>query len=289
MEAARGAIRDHLAWQEVQAQLKGQDVDPLRAATLNSELTASQKRIPDAIRQAWCIVVTMSNKGEPEAFKITPTSTDPLFTTIKNDPRSRITETAVSAEALLPGGPYDLWREGEAARRVKDLTGAFAQQPRLPKMLSAQAILDTLLAGCRAGDFVLQTPRPDRSYRTFWREEIDTTAQRDAALEATLPETATLTRIAPALFVPGALPGPWSGETLTVASLTAYFQGGHTVQVDRGNYSEPVIIPCADEAVVFEAVHAAVKQGALWLLDGPTSLWQEEVPATLPRVASPQA
>ena len=29
----------------------------------------------------------------------------------------------VTAEALLPDGPYNLWRLGEASRRVKDLSG----------------------------------------------------------------------------------------------------------------------------------------------------------------------
>ena len=49
------------------------------------------------------------------------------------------------------GGPYDLWKEGEKSRRVKDLAGAFAQLPHLPKMLNRQAILDTLILGCRDG------------------------------------------------------------------------------------------------------------------------------------------
>lgn len=41
------------------------------------------------------------------------------------------------SESLLPGGPYDLWKEGETLRRVKDLASAFAQHPHLPKMLNA--------------------------------------------------------------------------------------------------------------------------------------------------------
>lgn len=55
----------------MQAQLKGQEMDPVRGATLASEISAAQKRIPDVIRQAWSVVVTMSAKGELEAFKVT--------------------------------------------------------------------------------------------------------------------------------------------------------------------------------------------------------------------------
>ena len=72
----------------------------------------------------------------------------------------------MSADALLPDGPYDLWRAGETRRFVKDLVGAFAQFPHLPKMLNRKAILDTLVAGCEAGMFVLQLTRPDRSVLT---------------------------------------------------------------------------------------------------------------------------
>jgi len=88
--------------------------------------------VPDAIRQAYCIVVTVSDKDEPQAFKIT-LSDDPHFETIKNDSRSRVQDTAVTAEALLPEGPYNLWKGGETARRVKDLAGAFAQLRTCPR------------------------------------------------------------------------------------------------------------------------------------------------------------
>ena len=99
-------------------------------------------RIPDAVKQAYSIVVTVNESNEIHAFKVKVAVTDePLFTTIKADKRSRIQETAISAEAMLPGGPYDLWREGEQSRRVRDLVGAFAQSPKLPKMLRSKGIM----------------------------------------------------------------------------------------------------------------------------------------------------
>jgi hypothetical protein len=91
--------------------------------------------------------------------------------------------SVVTAEALLPDGPYDLWREGEKSRRLKDLVGAFALSPQLPKMLNRSAILDTLVLGCKEGQFVLRAVRPDRSVRTFWRQEPDEAAIKDPGLE----------------------------------------------------------------------------------------------------------
>ena len=105
-------------------------------------------------------------------------------------------DTAITAEALLPGGPYSLWHEGETTRRVKDLAGAFAQLPHLPKMLKAQAILDTLVDGCVRGSFVLKLTRPDHTFRTWWKSCPDDNALADPAMELVLPEAAELGEIA---------------------------------------------------------------------------------------------
>jgi hypothetical protein len=113
IEAARNRIKDYLGWEEVRTQLreqlKGQELDPIREATLSANISGARSKITDQIQQAYSIVVAVSDKNEVQAFKITVNS-GPLFTKIKEDGRSRIQDTAVSADALLPEGPYDLWR-----------------------------------------------------------------------------------------------------------------------------------------------------------------------------------
>jgi len=281
LDAARNAIGDALAWQEVQAQIEkqGQDIDPIRLATLDAELKKAQDRIPQTIRQAYCVVVTMNKDGQPEAFKVTPgAEAESLFKTVKDDKRTGIREKPISADALLPGGPYDLWREGEPSRRVKDLVGAFAQNPRLPKMVNTEATYQTLIAGCRDGLFVLQLQRPDHSYRTFWREEVDQATLRDLTAEAVLPESATLTSLQPSLLAPNVLPGLWHEPVLTFINVCDYFRGGHVIQVDKGGYSEDVAIPHASRETLEQAVASAVRAGDLWLMDGQASFYQEDVP-----------
>ena len=81
----------------------------------------------------------------------------PTFETIKRDSRSRVKDEKIEADALLPSGPYNLWKGGETSRRVKDLAGAFAQLPHLPKMLKSQAIIETLVEGCAKGNVRTQT------------------------------------------------------------------------------------------------------------------------------------
>lgn len=280
LDAARNAIQKYLGWVEVREQLKDQTIDPIREALLATNLEGSKKGIADMVRQAYCIVVTVDEGNAIQAYRVTPT-TEPLFNVIKRDTRVRIQETSISADALLPGGPYDLWREGDTARRLKDLVTAFAQFPHLPKMLNRQAILDTLVDGCRQGMFVLRQPRPDHTFRTFWRQSPDEAAMKDPALEVVLPEHATLSEVQADLLSPNKLPGLWPEGEICVQDVYTYFSGQHVVQVQREGYEEPLVIPQAKATIVDSAIQEAISKGVLWLVLGSASLFAEEVPAGL--------
>lgn len=289
LELAMARVRDHLAWEIVREDIKKQqrdgNVDPARAQTLQINIDKAKGRVPEAIKQAYCIVVTVSEKDEVQAFKIT-VNDEPHFNTIKGDTRSRVKDTAVTAEALLPEGPYNLWRPGETSRRVKDLAGAFAQLPHLPKMLKASAILETLAGGCEQGTFVLRLVRPDGTFRTWWMSRPDENALNDSALELVLPQGAELGELVPALLVPGRLPGLWPIEEITVQAMADYFNGLTVVQVERPAYQEPMPIPKAGYAVVERAISAAVEGGILWMRSGPASILGEPIP---PGVLNPSA
>ena len=283
VEMVRGRIADLLAWEQVESELKDQakrgSVDAQRMQRLTVELEKSKKLVPDAIRQAWCMMVTVSEANDIQAFKLGVTD-ESLFVTLKGDPRSRLQETKITAESLLPGGPYDLWKEGETLRRVKDLASAFAQHPHLPKMLNATAIVDTLVDGCVAGDFVLQLKRPDQTVRTWWRSRPDDDALKDTDLEVVLSTSAELAEIPGALLRKGVAPGLWEAKSeLPLSEFNAYFAGGKVVQVDRGGYFEGQQVPKASIEVVSATVEKAVADGDLWLVSGPTSLFKESIPA----------
>ncbi|HFD86265.1 MAG TPA: ATP-binding protein [Gammaproteobacteria bacterium] len=282
LEIASARVRDYLAWEQVRSDLKEQekdgDIDVARMQTLAINIDKAKGRIPEAIKQAYCIVVTVSEKNEVQAFKINVTEA-PHFSIIKSDSRSRVQDSPITAEALLPDGPYNLWREGETSRRVKDLSGAFAQLPHLPKMLKAQAILDTLADGCEQGSFVLRLTRPDGSFRTWWHTRPDEMAMDDPALELILPEAAELAELPYHLLAPGRLPELWKGDEVSVQDVLDYFSGETVVQVQRDGYMEPVSIPKASADVINAAIAAAVESGTLWLVSGPASVLAEPIPA----------
>jgi len=282
LEVASARVRDYLAWEQVRNDLREQEkdgnIDPVRKQTLNINIDKAKGRVPEAVKQAYCIVVTVSEKDEVQAFKINVTD-EPHFNVIKNDPRSRVQDSSITAEALLPDGPYNLWRKGETSRRVKDLSGAFAQLPHLPKMLKTQAILDTLTEGCTQGSFVLRLTRPDGSFRTWWRTRADEIAMSDPALELILPAAAELRELPHQLLLPRALPGLWKGDELRVQAVLDYFNGKTVVQVPHDGYTEPVSIPKVDTEVVNKAITASVEAGVLWLTSGPASVLAEPIPA----------
>ena len=278
LEVVGNRVREYLGWKEVRNQLEPTDIDPIREQMLLRETDTARMRIPGAVKQAYSIVVTVSQNDEIHAFKVVVTDDDPLFTTLKNDKRSRIQETAVSAEAMLPGGPYDLWREGESSRRVRDLVGAFAQSPKLPKMLRPKGVMDTVVGGVRQGVWVARYARPDRTTKTFWRTAIDESALKEPGLEVLLPESATLSELSPGLLKHNELPELWSADEISVQDLYDYFAGGHVVNIPKEGYEEPLTIPKCEPTEVDAAVSQAVQQGTLWLTSGPASILNEAVP-----------
>ena len=278
LEAARIQVRSLLGWEHVDAQLSNKNVDPIRAERLRRRLRDARKHVPDVVRQAYGVVVTVNENNDVHAFKLQP-SAEPLFLQIKNDERSRIKETAVDAEALLPEGPYDLWREDEEARFVKDLAAPFARDPRLPKLLNTQILLSTVLQGVERGLLVARLKRPDGTLRTWWRQPVDSSAAADPALEVVLPDTAQLESLDAALLSPGQLPGLWTDDDrLAVRDLLAYFSGDHMVIVPKQGYDEALAVPACPADGVYEVVREAVEAGALWLVNGPSSCWKDEIP-----------
>jgi hypothetical protein len=279
LEAVRARIRELVGWGEVRRQLEeqGQHQDPLREERLANWTAEARKAIPEAIRQAWSIVVTVNEKNEVHAFKVTPAA-EPLFATVKADKRAH--------------SGYGDQRRGDSARRAlrpvaarravasrEGLAERFRVNPKLPKMLRQKEILDTIDQGVRDGILVASLTRPDKSVKTWWRVSIDEVARRDPALEVFLPEKATLVDLHPSVLAPGILPSLWSGDAVSVADVVAYFSRGRTVNVQREGYVDAVTIPACPRTAVEAAISAAAQQGTLWLLNGPASFQSEQIPS----------
>ncbi|MDR2055044.1 MAG: DUF499 domain-containing protein [Desulfovibrio sp.] len=283
LDVARTRLRDAIAWEQVLHTLLQPEqgaVDPVRMSMLTSDKASAEGKAGEAVRQAWCMVVTLSEKGEPQCFKLN-VSEAPHFAAIRRDQRSRLFDAALNAEALLPNGPYDLWRPGDVSRRVKDLYTAFAQYPHLPKMLRTRAVVETLTQGCVDGILVLRLDRPDGSARVWWRSRPDASALEDAELELLLPDKAELTELDPAILLPRALPELWpDGDKpqITVNDALAYFSGSRVVSCPMKDYTADIPVPKATRGAVLAALEKNVENGLLWLYSPPASVLGEPVP-----------
>ncbi len=280
LQSARDKIKDYLAWDEVrsQIQVKGDDKES-RFSTVSAYVDGSKKSVPEAIAQAYCIVVTVSEKNDIIAFKIN-VSAD-LFASIKAEKKARIMDQAITSSALLPDGPYDIWKVGDKSRRVSDIIGMFAQFPHLPKMLRRKEVLDTLVQGVLQGEFVLRLTRPDRSIRTFWKESPGEADLREPSLELVLPQFAELTSIRSSMFARDELTGLWSREEISMKDVKDLFDGTKTIKVPQSGFEETMHIPMASPDVVEVAIKEAIETGHVWMLSGPASLLEQEVPRGL--------
>jgi len=283
---AQDRMRDLKAWEEVRDSVTLSELNHEQRERLTSELKQALGRVPEAIRQAYTLAVAYTKQGEPEAITITDDGNS-LFSSIKANKALNIQETPLTPDTLLPGETYGVWGEGEEARPVKYIVDAFAQQPRLPKMLNRQSLLDTIVAGCEQGFYALRWHYTDGSLGTIWRdtpgEGVLANYDKSPYLEAVLPEAADLTKLSAALLIPGRLPGLWTDPArLTIGDLYHYFRGGHTVKGQKeGGWAPTLTIPRADTAVVDAALRAAVMAGHIALVAGPAAFFKEDIPAGL--------
>jgi len=305
LDQVQEKIQEYLGWEDVRAKLNieasekaakkrgkkeppsdgaqdGMEIDAGRKQLVLSNIEDTKRLIPDLIKQSYCVFITVSKKNEIEALKLT-IGEGSIFSQIKADSRSRIQDAAISAEALLPSGPYELWRGKETSKRVKDLVFAFAQHPHLPKMLNRRAIAQTLVDGCKNGFFVLRQTRPDLSIRTVWFQQYDDLDLKDPSLEVILPQAATLTDFPAKLLFPDQMPGLWKGDSLVLKDLDAYFAGGKVV---TGKFNEPFSIPKIEAPVLHTAVKEAIKEGMLLIISGNASFTGEDVQ---PELVIPEA
>jgi len=282
LSVARNAIREKLAWDFVKKLPDYESMPQVRKTQVIDRQASATKEVSYAVRQAYCIAVTYGSTKEIQAFKLT-VGAEPLFTTVKNDERARIQETAVEPSALLPDGPYKIWPDKAKSVLARDLVEGFFRYPRLPKLVSPEIVRDTLVRGCLDGTFALRYTRGDGSVRTYWLEKPEDAALEDKSLEAVLPQHASLAELNPALLEPGALPSLWSGDSLTIADVYAYFAGGYVAQrtLPGTDFEEPLPVPQANPEAIKRAVVKAVEEGRLWLTAGTVSLWQEAVPESV--------
>ena len=202
-----------------------------------------------------------------------------LFPTLLQEKDLRLFRDKIDAAAIMPGGLYNVWPSGDDYVRVRDLFQAFGSDYKLPKMLSAQSVHNTIADAVERGLLAARCPRPDGSEQWFWRTKIDVVDWEKSA-EAWLPQKATIKPVSARAVLPASLPGLWpDGDPgVELATVCGWFDGTKQFQevTQPGYPAESRPVPKAAVADVHAAVAQAVKAGDLWLVFGNDSVCGEE-------------
>ncbi|MGH2458401.1 MAG: DUF499 domain-containing protein, partial [Chloroflexota bacterium] len=265
----RERVRRYLGWRAVETGEEQRLLSDSQRKELGRRKLEAQNGLPDAVRATYSVVLAVDDRGRVEA-KALPSGLDAPFGRIKAllvESERLLTDT-LDPELLLPGSYLELWGSRETSRRARDLIGAFAQFPRLPRLLRPRALLDTLVRGVREGQIVLRLRRPDGSAQTWWRVEPDAETLARPELEVVPAGSAELADLSPELIAPGKLVGLWQVEAdpLRPGNLRAYFDGQRAPRL-------------ASDEVLWDAIRQAVRRGLVMARDTRASYLREDLPS----------
>lgn len=265
----REQVRRHLGWAAVEQGEEKKLLNDLQRKELARRKQAVENDLPGSVRAAYSVMLAVDEQGKVEA-KALPAGTDAPFRRIVAvlKENERLVTDTLDPELLLPGSYFGLWGPNETSKRVNELITAFAQFPRLPRLLRPRVLLDSVARAVREGRMVLRLARPDGSAQSWWRVEPDPEVLARAELELLPAGSAQLSSLPADLLAPGQLEGLWpaSDDPVSLAEVRAFFDGRRA----------PVL---ADEAVLHEAVRGAVRRGLVVARADGASYLKEDLPA----------
>ncbi|HEY8899225.1 MAG TPA: DUF499 domain-containing protein [Chthoniobacterales bacterium] len=276
---AEAEIASWLAWGEVR-QREGKNLTDLQLVEVQRNERDTKKNAESAVRNAFEVVLYVDKTGAPQTRKFTM-GAEAMFPALLREKDLRLFDQRIEPLAIMPGGLYPVWPAGQAAVQVKDLYQSFARQPKLPKLISPQTIVNTVAEGVSRGLLAVRYVRPDGSADWFWRCSIPI-AGWEANSEAWLPQDASVDRLPAAAVLPESLGGLWPQDDSPVqlSTLCAWFDGTQEFEETQQGVAEKHPLPKVDYKAVHQAVADAVEQGKLWLVFGNESVLGER-PSTI--------
>ncbi len=278
-------VETMLGWTRVQ-ELKRKQLTELQQRELDRKVFDARNALPSAVKAAYNVLVCLNAEGVAVAQNIPGAdelgAKDALggadsrpFARIKAllGNEDRLLLRPMAARHLQPRGAYDVWALGETAKRADDVRALFSSTPRLPRLLSASQLRETLKQGCRDGIFALRYARPSDRVEMWWRIPPSEDDLMRSDLEILPAASAILSRLSPELLSPplpggeSPLPGLWpeaEGGGLLVRDITAYFDG--------------VKKPCLAPDALNEAIHRAVSKGIVRARTAQKSYQNESLP-----------
>jgi hypothetical protein len=272
---AEAEIASWLAWGEVR-QREGGNLTEIQLAEVQKNERDSKKNAESAVRNAFEIVLYVDKTGAPQTKKFTM-GAEAMFPALLREKDLRLFDQRIEPLAIMPAGLYPVWPSGQPAVQVKDLYQSFARQPKLPKLISPQTVVNTVAEGVSRGLLAVRYVRSDGSAEWFWRCPI-TYPEWESKSEAWLPSSAAIDRLPALAVLPESLGGLWPSDDSPVmlSTLCGWFDGTHEFEETQQGVVEKHPLPKVDYKAVHQAVAEAVEQGKLWLVFGNDSVLGEK-------------
>jgi len=264
----RERVRRYLGWRAIEGGEEQRLLSDLQRKELTRRKLEAQNGLPEAVLATYSVLLAVDERGRVEAKSI-PSGLGSPFERIKKllAESERLLTDTLDPELLLPGSYLELWGKDETSKRVRDLMSAFAQFPRLPRLLRPRALLATLARAVREGQIVLRLRRPDGSAQTWWRNEPEAEILARPDLEVVPVGSAELASVPPELLAPGELDSLWSVgmDPLRLGDVRTYFDGQRAPRL-------------ASDDILRNAVRQAVQRGLVLARDGQASYLREDLP-----------
>ncbi|MBN2562788.1 MAG: DUF499 domain-containing protein [Phycisphaerae bacterium] len=277
LQQAEQHIAEWMAWGEIKNSAHFPKMQSFQQEVVKKKEKESLLQAQTSVKNAYEIVLYLHTDASIQARKITMGSQS-LFATVLLEKELRIFREKIDATAIMPNGIYPVWPASDAFIPVKDLYLSFGQQHKLPKLLTQQTVINTIEDAVRRGVLAVRCQRTDGSKQWYWRSGIDMSEWEKVA-EAWLPNKATLTSLSAFAVQPDSLTGLWpkDDQGVKLSTLCSWFDGAHAFEevIDPSYPPEHRPIPTVDYKVVHQAVATAVAEGALWLVYGNDSVFQE--------------
>ena len=225
LQQAEQQIADWIAWQEIMKTPEFPKFDSIQQERVKKSEKTSKQQAETAVKNAYELVLHLDKAGSVAMKKFTM-GAQALFPTLLQEKDLRLFPDKIDAAAIMPGGLYNVWPSGDDYVRVRDLFQAFGSDYKLPKMLSAQTVYNTIADAVDRGLLAARCPRPDSSEQWFWRTKIDVVDWEKSA-EAWLPQKATIKPVSARAVLPESLPGLWpDGDPgVELATVCGWFDG----------------------------------------------------------------
>ena len=264
----RARIQSFLGWRGIESSQDAKLLSDLQKKELSRRKVESQDGLSDAVLSTYGVLLAVDENGRVVAKSLPSELGRPPFERIKTQlsESERLLTSTLDPDLLLPGSYLELWATGEQSKKVKDLIAAFAQFPRLPRLLRPRALVDSLVRGVREGKLVLRLVRDDGSIRTFWVTPPDDEALARPQLEILPATAAVLHNLEPDLLLPGAVLDLWppSGDPVRISGLRSFFDGKRAPRLNK-----PEALDTAIRTAVTQRGSLMARQGTKTYLREP--------------------